>query len=188
MDLGNSRIQAFEKNGRLRTTWGQWGSFPGLLDGPSGIAWAGGCVFVAEHNNHRIQRFDPDGAALGQWGLHAMRPREGQGKLHYPYDVTLNNDATTAVVCEAFEDRVQVFKWGAPGEERLQPDARLLGASVAPHYGRRLDTALDLLVLLEPVTHSILVFDFDADEPITLEGFTIKNGAAGVVGGAIRLS
>ena len=115
VDADNHRIQKFDPAGRFVKTWGQWGTFSGLLADPGGIHHHDNHLYVADAHNHRVQVFDLDGRVTYQWGIHAFRPREGAGKLHYPNAVAVAPSGRLAVVCEGFEDRAQVFRAMPPG-------------------------------------------------------------------------
>ena len=65
---GNSRVHKFDPSGRHLFSWGEPGTDPGHFNIPHGILLdAAGTVFVADRENHRIQRFDAEGHYLGQW-------------------------------------------------------------------------------------------------------------------------
>jgi PKD repeat protein len=60
-DGGNNRVQVFDSTGAYLTTiGGSWGMRTGQLRGPSGIAIGpDGSLYVADSDNHRIQKFAP---------------------------------------------------------------------------------------------------------------------------------
>lgn len=99
--------------------WGSAGSGPGQFNDPSGIAVdALGDVYVADQNNHRIQKFDGDGAYLTEWGGLGT----GNGDFNTPRDVAV--DASGYVyVTDSGNNRVQKFtdtgtyvdQWGGLG-------------------------------------------------------------------------
>jgi phage tail-like protein len=77
-DSRNHRIQVVDlRTLQLRGIWGQVdpydvpkpGTAPGLLDDPWDLAADGaGCLYVADHGNRRVQKFDVDGAVVpGFW-------------------------------------------------------------------------------------------------------------------------
>lgn len=68
-----NRVLKFDSNGMLLTEWGMQGSGDGEFDMPGGIAVESNnqldkAVYVADKNNHRIQKFDLDGGFLGWMG------------------------------------------------------------------------------------------------------------------------
>ncbi len=80
-DAANCRIVRLDpKTGAVTRAWGDRGAFPGLFENPSGLAWDGLGLLVTDTLNHRVVRFDADGTMLDQWGMHAVRPREGRGQ------------------------------------------------------------------------------------------------------------
>ena len=66
---GNSRVLEYNAQGKRVKAWGSPGTGPGQFNQPHGIAVdARGTVYVADRNNARLQRFDPDGNYIGEWG------------------------------------------------------------------------------------------------------------------------
>ncbi len=66
---------------QLLTKWGSAGSSDGQFDLPIGIAVdAEGSVYVADANNHRIQKFGPSGALLTKFGSFGT----GDGEFNHP--------------------------------------------------------------------------------------------------------
>src|SRR4030095_5643279 len=104
---------------------------------------AGERVFVADRDNHRIAVFDTHGARLSDWGIHALRPHEGAGKLHYPDQIAIDADATRALVVEGFENRCQLF---GPAREADLVATQAQERNTASHFGAALDAAGDLIV------------------------------------------
>ncbi|MCZ6597740.1 MAG: NHL repeat-containing protein [Planctomycetota bacterium] len=171
-DTGNHRVQKLkyvfsEHLMRLEMVdvWGGPGPHAGLFLYPRGIECHGDRVYVADGANHRIQVFDRDGTLLYEWGKHALRPGEGEGSLHYPNAVAIAPGGELAVVCEAFQDRIQVFGPAEGDPARYSTDPRILGG-VAPHFGMPVATAGDLLALIEPENQNVLVYDLDLGEPV----------------------
>ena len=65
---GNSCVHKFDPAGRHLFSWGEGGSNPACFNIPHCVITdPAGTVFVADRENYRIQRFDPDGTYLGQW-------------------------------------------------------------------------------------------------------------------------
>ena len=61
-DAGNLRVQHFDKNRKLMTTWGSFGTGDGQFAKPTSIAVDGqGQVFVADGARADVQVFSPDG-------------------------------------------------------------------------------------------------------------------------------
>ena len=168
VDQGNQRIERFDKDGKYLSAFGGFGWQPGLLAAPASIEYAAGRLYVADRDNHRIQVFDRSGKPLYDWGVHALRPREGAGHLHYPDAVAIAPDGSFAAVGEGFEDRVQLF--GAEDDP-----SRLLRAqserSSSAHYGGGLALGARLCVVLEPSAAGGLTLDTSGSEPIEIARF-----------------
>jgi DNA-binding beta-propeller fold protein YncE len=66
------------------TQWGSFGTGDGQFDSPRGVATdATGNVYVADYNNHRIQKFTSAGTYVTQWGSRGS----GNGQFTYPHGV-----------------------------------------------------------------------------------------------------
>jgi DNA-binding beta-propeller fold protein YncE len=168
-DTGNHRVVRLAADGSVRDAWGELGPHPGFFSSPTGVAWQAGRVYVADRDGQRVQVFDEGGKLLYHWGIHALRPREGRGKLHYPSDVAVAPRAAGApfvAVCEPLEDRVQLFGPAAGEPERYSTDPALLSAEPAGHYGMPLASAGDLLALFLPEPQRVAVFELSRDVPI----------------------
>ena len=96
-DTRNNRVQKFSPQGEFVTMFGAWGSEPGQFggDGPLGVAVDDrGFVLVTDSHtatggNHRVQRFDPDGDFVGQFGSYGTGPGQFGGAMpvrEYGYD------------------------------------------------------------------------------------------------------
>jgi sugar lactone lactonase YvrE len=61
----NARIVKFDKTGKFIKAWGSYGSGPGQMDQPHGLAWdSKGRLFVADRSNNRLLVFDQEGTLL----------------------------------------------------------------------------------------------------------------------------
>lgn len=156
-DGWNHRVQKFDAAGEHVQSWGDFGPHPGFFATPMGITHHDGELFVADRDNHRIQVFDTEGELLYAWGLHAIRPRESEGRLHYPIRVAISADGTKATVVEGVEDRVQLFVRTEDGAE--PPVAGSLDRSVSVHYGGSVDSAGGWMTLVEPTRPAALIWD-----------------------------
>lgn len=169
-DGDRHRIVVLGREGEPIGAFGDRGPFPGLLHDPAGLAIRGECLFVADRLNHRVSLFSLDGRFLGQWGLHAVRPRAAEGEVHYPQAVAISADGTLAAVVEPFERRVQWF-----AHDPAPPEA---AAAIAPsregvmsHFGRGLAAEGDLLAMWEPESASVVLFDWRRALPIHVTTF-----------------
>ncbi len=135
---GNSRSHKFDSAGRLLFSWGETGTNPGCFHTPHCLTVdRGGTVFVADRENHRIQRFDSDGRYLGQWnnlnrpnGIAQDPGREGyffvaEAGLDKGINTTLANIGQTICVLSVQGDIVGRIGGPFGGEEP--------GQFIAPH-------------------------------------------------------
>lgn len=167
-DGDNARVQRFDANGKFIKAWSQWGPYPGFMMNPANLRIQSGRVYVADSDNHRIHVFDVDGQFLYRFGVHAVRPREGAGRLHYPTSVAISPDGTKAVVCEFFENRCQIFGVMTPDTPKDPLANAGLDLTLVSHYGQRADVDGHLMAITEPESHSVLVFDLTSSEPVLI--------------------
>lgn len=167
-DTDNERIAVFDAQGKFLRNFGGPGPYPGLFHTPTGIRYFDGKLYVADSGNHRIQVFDLNGDVQYEWGVHALLPREGHGKLHYPNQVAIAPSGKFAVVVESFEDRIQIF---GPETEESRVLQQSQEKSMASHFGAAIATAGPTMVVLEPSTPSLLIWDVAGDEPVEISRF-----------------
>lgn len=149
--------------------FGERGSFPGLFNAPRGLAVQGDCLYVTDELNHRITIHGFDGAFRSFWGMHAVVPREGEGKIHYPSAVAIAPDASWAVVAEPMERRVQRFTPSDPNAAMNAPMPSRDG--VQSHFGGAVACDGELLLLHEPESSSVFLFDLRDPTPIHVTTF-----------------
>jgi len=98
---------------------GSLGSGDGQFDFPVGVATdAAGDVYVADPDDHRIQKFDSDGTFITKWGSLGT----GDGQFNRPYGVA-TDAAGDVYVADFYNHRIQKFdsdgtfitKWGTEG-------------------------------------------------------------------------
>lgn len=105
--------------------FGSSGSAEGQLTMPRGLAVAAdGSVYVADANNHRIQKFSADGAFLLSWGSYATAEGGNApgGTFNEPWGVAVAPDGSV-YVADTWNHRIQKFTrdgkfltmWGVPG-------------------------------------------------------------------------
>jgi tripartite motif-containing protein 71 len=172
VDTDNHRIQRFTPEGDFDVAWGRRGAFPGLLTSPTGIDVVGERLYVSEALNHRISVFDLDGRYLYQWGMHAMIPRQGEGRIHYPASIDVDEGATRAVVAEPFERRIQYFNRFPGGMEEARAAQMPSKQDIRSHFGPFISGEDDLLVMGEPESGSIAVFDVAGETGVNITVFT----------------
>jgi len=117
------------------TQWGAFGGSPGQFASPVGVATdPSGNVYVADSDNHRIQKFTGAGVYLAQWGAHGS----GNGQFDTPFGVTVDA-AGSVYVADRGNNRIQKFtsngdylgQWGSHGTGSGQFDDPLGVASDA---------------------------------------------------------
>ena len=88
--------------------WGTPGSGDGEFLGPNGVAAApDGSVYVADTNNHRIQKFTADGVFVRNWGTSGS----GDGEFRDPTGVSVASDGSVYVT-DRSNGRIQKFSVG----------------------------------------------------------------------------
>jgi DNA-binding beta-propeller fold protein YncE len=99
--------------------WGSSGAGNGQFDGPSEIAVdSTGNVYVADTNNHRVQKFGGGGTFLLSWGTQGS----GNGQFQFPRGIAVD-PAGNILVADTENNRVQKFtsagaylmQWGTTG-------------------------------------------------------------------------
>ena len=168
--------------GPARRLLGERGAFPGLLNVPRAIATFEGSVYVAEEFNHRVGVYSyraGDGSSppilryLALWGMHAVIPREGEGKFHYPVAIAFAPGGDELAIAEPFERRVQRFGRTPKDAPRPQLPPR---EGIQSHFGPALAAHGDLLVLHEPESAAAFVFDLRGDLGIHVTTFGAPDG------------
>jgi DNA-binding beta-propeller fold protein YncE len=113
-DTGNSRIVQVNTDGKVintfgkRTPEGQLPPAPGTFIEPWGIAVdEQGNVYVADTWNHRIQKFDPSGNFLLDWG-NAGQPGNGTNGFWGPRGIAVGTNGRVYVT-DTGNKRVLVF-------------------------------------------------------------------------------
>ena len=160
---------------------GERGANPGQFNAPCDVAARefGGttCLLVADELNHRVQILDATGAFVGFFGMHALIPRQGEGRIHYPRSVAVSADGATVAVAEPFEDRLQVFTLVQEPGERDPAYAQF--EFITSHFGPKVACETDLLVLLDLETQGVALLDARTTPPIHM---SIIGGAGAMAG------
>ncbi len=114
VDTANSRVVKFDANGKQVAAWGsrtpdaQKPGWPGTFVEPWGIAVdQDGNVLVADTWNHRIQKFDPNGNFILQWGTSGLA-EQGVDQLWGPRAVAVAPNGNIYVT-DTGNKRVVVF-------------------------------------------------------------------------------
>jgi hypothetical protein len=96
----NFRIQQFTTSGTFVKKWGSMGSADGQFGacecgGPLDVATdSAGNIYAADYENHRIQKFAPDGTFITKWGTRG----NGPGQFEYPYKLTVDSTGNVYVI------------------------------------------------------------------------------------------
>ena len=79
IDSGNSRVQKFDRDGKLLTMWGSHGEGDGQFMSRVSVVPPGeaavddtGNLYIADSGNHRIQKFDSHGQVSYEVGQHRL--------------------------------------------------------------------------------------------------------------------
>jgi DNA-binding beta-propeller fold protein YncE len=122
--IATATLLALETPPSFLQTWGSFGSGPGQLNTPVGIAIdQAGDVFVTDRLNHRIQKFDRHGQVLAQWGSFGR----GLGQFQEPFGIAVDAEGTM-FVSEFSGQRIQKLDstgiplgaWGSLGTQNGQ--------------------------------------------------------------------
>jgi sugar lactone lactonase YvrE len=112
-DEFQNKIFVYDEDGILVRSFGETGSAPGQLKGPSGLALdADGNLLVVDSLNNRIQRFSPEGKFVSTFGEEGSGP----GEFNRPWGITVD-DKNDIYVADWGNNRVQKF---TPGGTHLR--------------------------------------------------------------------
>lgn len=103
-DLDAGTIGVWSADGVALASFGARGRGPGQLSEPWGIAVEGAEVWVADHGNHRVQRFTTAGEWLGAWG----EAGPGEDQLLGPMGLAVGRDGSLYVT-DLMGGRVRSF-------------------------------------------------------------------------------
>jgi len=166
-DSATHRIHVFNLDGGHVLGFSQLGPHPSLLSGPADLEFADGKLFVADRENHRVQAFHSS-AEIGElayrFGVHAIRPGEGAGALHYPAAIAVSGDGQLLAIAEPMDDRVQLFG-RAPGAEPIEDPSRAAIGPPAAHFGPHISSSGIYVVTVSPESHQIQIHDLRGKEP-----------------------
>ncbi len=130
-EVANRRIQAFTLEGFPLCAWGSSGSGDGQFLDPLNVAFSSGHLYVADHLNHRIQKF----------GLDEIPPSDPTSTSTSPPASTWTNDNTVQVTWSGAADNP---RWLRPrgllsGVEPLRSLDAGRGGGCAAHRRSALD-------------------------------------------------
>jgi len=121
--MGLDRINRYSPAGTLQASMGASGVGGGKFKFPKGVTVeSGGAIFVADTNNHIIQRLYPDGGAHAQWGTDPGVGGTALGSFKFP-SALATDDAGWVYVADTGNDRVvKCSAWGwCPKEFTFSP-------------------------------------------------------------------
>ena len=123
----------YNPDGEHLCKWGETGSDPGRLDGPSGLAFdPEDNLYVVDSRNHRVQKFAKEGRYLTGWG----GPGNGDGQFDRPWGITVDR-----------EGYVYVADWGNDRVQKLAPDGGfIMSFGSDPEAGADLSHPADVAV------------------------------------------
>ena len=102
-------VLTIKSSGETVGVWGESGTGPGRLNGPSGIALSPDeTLWIVNSRDHRIQHFTRNGEYLGGFGEFGTEP----GQLNYPWGISFDRLSGTLVVADWRNSRIQRFTTG----------------------------------------------------------------------------
>ncbi len=124
-EIGENRINIFDANGTLITTWGSAGEDFGQFSHPHGNEVEDDnnntdkvYVYIADQNNDRIQKFSKNGTFITQWGEEG----EGDGQFLHTHGIDLDSEGNVYVsdrdqpsIQKFSSDGTFIKKWGSQG-------------------------------------------------------------------------
>lgn len=157
-DSAYHRVVVFDQKGRELGSFGQFGSAPGQLDYPVGIAVRQGRIWVAELGNTRIQVFDQSGNSLGIARLKTPQP-------FVPTAICLDNQGNLYVVNKA-KQKIECFDakgrlvWAFGGDQTTGVFSFPMGLAVKDN-GQVLiaDSGNGRLLIYNPATGLVRIVD-----------------------------
>ena len=108
VDYGYHCVHIFNQQGTIVRTIGiagSSGSGDGQFSYPAGIAIRGDVLYIAENNNHRVQKVSTSGKFISKFGSYGS----GEGQLSSPRGICLDCDGRV-FVSEYSNNRVSVFE------------------------------------------------------------------------------
>lgn len=123
---------------------------------PARAALPDGAFIATNNRTPSLRLLDADDRPLAHWSRYSHTPHEGRGLLRDPTAIAVAPDGTLMAVCEALEQRCQVFSL----TER-EDDAVLARALPRPPqlYGPRFAIGSGAIALYFPAQQKVMVID-----------------------------
>ena len=154
----------YGENGDRKGQWGDAGSEPGRLNGPSGLAFdADDNLLVVDSRNDRVQKFTNDGQFLAAWGSTG----QGQGEFRRPWGITVD-----------IAGDVYVADWGNSRIQKFASDGSyLMSFGTSSEEGGELDHPADVAVdsdgdvyVTDWANHRVQIYESNGDILTALYG------------------
>ncbi len=130
LDRTDNGIPGYVERGENWPRGAKYGG-DGQFNAPTGMALdSRGNVYVADADNHRVQKFSPDGKFLTKWGSSQCivdSSKTCQDKFNFPFDIAIDS-LDNVYVLDSGNHRVQKFnstssymtEWGSNGSSVIQ--------------------------------------------------------------------
>ena len=165
-DSQNNKIKKFSRDGKFYNAWGARGSLPGQLSTPFGLAYAQGLLYVSELGNHRIQTFRAGGKFEALFGEQPNQINPLDIRLHYPASLAVSPNGKYKVACQPLLIRCQSYALEATLHASTMEDSARWEQGVTRHqYGSGIAVDGDILAVLYPEEHAVLLFDASTNKP-----------------------
>ncbi len=123
---------SYERNKESIGTWGEKGSAPGRLNGPSGLEFdKDDNLLVVDSLNHRVQKFTKGGRYISSFGSFGS----GEGQFNRPWGLTIDG-----------KGNLYIADWGNNRVQKFTPDFKYLMSFGTLPDGGELDHPADVAV------------------------------------------
>jgi DNA-binding beta-propeller fold protein YncE len=163
-DTWNHRIQKFSSEGKFLKKWGFFASTGGQLGEPIGmwgpraiIVDAQGNLYVTDTGNKRVQKFDPEGNFLGQWGGGGVI----EGYMDEPVGLAMDAQGNF-YVADTWNRRIQKFDINFTFV-KAWPIAGWESQSIVNKPYLAVDREAGLVYATDPEGYRVLVFDTEGN-------------------------